>query len=111
MANGAAAPDLAGLDLAPAVADAVATALQPIAEARLRRTVWTLAHRAARLVLVLDDGDLAVQDRREPVRDATLLHQDGAVEALEDFARTLAVSVPLAPRSSRLEQRACTPPG
>jgi triphosphatase len=97
-------PDLAGLDLGTGAAEA---ALQPLAEARLRRTVWTLAHVSARLLLVLDDGDLAVYGRREAVRDVTLLHQSGPADALEEFARTLAASVPLVPRVQRLEQRAC----
>jgi inorganic triphosphatase YgiF len=109
MADGAIVPDLAGLDLAPAVADPIAAALRPFAEARLRRTVWTLAHQAARLLLALDDGDLGIRDRREPVRDVTLLHQDGPAEALADFAQTLAASVPLVLRTSRMEQRACQP--
>ncbi len=107
-ADGASVPDLAGLDLGPC-AGAFSEALRLVAEARLRRTVWTLTHLSARLLLVLDDGDLAVQDRcREPVCNGTLLHQGGGpADALEDFASTLAASVPLAPRAQRLEQRAC----
>lgn len=106
-ADGTSVPGLAGLDLGPD-ADAIAAALRPVAEARLRRTVWTLAYLSAHLLLVLDDGDLAAHGRCEPVRDVTLLHQSGPADALEDFARTLAASVPLVPRTQRLEQRACT---
>jgi inorganic triphosphatase YgiF len=69
--------------------------LQPTFTADVTRTIWDVRHEGARIELVLDEGEVAVDGRVERVSEVELELAEGAPAALFTFAHALALRVPV----------------